>query len=196
MSRQELDITAVTAWLSQNLAGFSGPVKARKIPGGQSNPTFWLSAASGDYVLRRKPPGKLLKSAHAVGREFRVQKALADSAVPVAQMHVLCDDDTVTGSMFYVMQAVDARNFIDPCLPGLSIPDRSEIFREMGRVLAAIHDVDIAAVGLADFGPEGNYYQRQIERWTKQYHASQIDDIPAMDQLIDWLGANIPPDDG
>lgn len=196
MSGQGLDAASVTAWLTENLDGFSGPLEVRKIPGGQSNPTFWLSATSGEYVLRRKPPGILLKSAHAVDREFRVQKALQDSDVPVAQMLVLCDDDSVTGSMFYVMQAIEARNFADPRLPDLDNAERGAVFAEMGRVLAAIHDVDIAAVGLSDFGPQGNYYERQIGRWTKQYRASQIDDIPKMDQLIEWLGANVPPDDG
>ena len=192
----DLDIASVESWLSENMAGFKGPLAARKIPGGQSNPTFWLTAGSGEYVLRRKPPGKLLKSAHAVDREFRVQRALRGTDVPVAEMLVLCDDDSVTGSMFYVMQAVQARNLTDPRLPGMDKSERRAIMAEMGRVLAAIHDVDLQATGLTDYGPEGNYYERQTSRWAKQYAASKIDEIPKMEALGDWLMANIPPDDG
>ena len=192
----ELDTGAVARWLKQNMPGFVGPLSARKIPGGQSNPTFWLSAASGEYVLRRKPPGKLLKSAHAVDREFRVQQALYGSDVPVAKMVVICEDDAIIGTMFYVMQAVEGRNFTDPQLPDLQPVERRGIIAEMGRVLAAIHDTDIAARGLVDFGPEGNYYARQTSRWSKQYQASKTGEIPKMEALAEWLAAHIPPDDG
>jgi aminoglycoside phosphotransferase (APT) family kinase protein len=192
----DLDVAGVEGWLTENMAGFKGPLAARKIPGGQSNPTFWLTAGSGEYVLRRKPSGKLLKSAHAVDREFRVQQALQGTNVPVAEMLVLCDDDSVTGSMFYVMQAVNARNLTDPRLPGLENAERRAIMAEMGRVLAAIHEVDLQATGLSDYGPEGNYYERQTSRWAKQYAASRIDEIPRMEALGNWLMANIPPDDG
>lgn len=191
-----LDTDAVAKWLTANMEGFSGPLEATKFSSGQSNPTFLLSSPSGSYVLRRKPPGQLLKSAHAVDREFRVQRALAGSDVPVARMHVLCEDDSVIGSMFYVMDHVAGRNFDDPRLPELSIADRRPVMDEMNRVLAAIHDIDLTATGLADFGPEGNYYQRQISRWTKQYRASETEEIAQMDALIAWLEGNQPADDG
>ncbi len=191
-----LDTEAVSAWLTKHMNGFSGPVEAEKFAGGQSNPTFRLIAGSGRYVLRRKPPGTLLKSAHAVEREFRVQKALAGSDVPVAQMHVLCEDTSVIGSAFYVMEEVEGRLFNDPRLSDLPVETRRAVQDEMNRVLAAIHDVDLEATGLSDYGPEGNYYRRQVDRWTKQYRASEMDHIPAMEELIAWLDANIPADDG
>ncbi|MEC8195527.1 MAG: phosphotransferase family protein [Pseudomonadota bacterium] len=196
MDATTLDTAAVARWLADNLDGFEGPIEATKFDVGQSNPTFRLDAPSGQYVLRRKPPGVLLKSAHAVDREFRVQKALADTDVPVAQMHLLCEDDDVIGSAFYVMDFVEGRNFDDPRLPELTNDQRAQVIDEMGRVLAAIHSVDIDAVGLTDYGPAGNYFERQVGRWTKQYRASETETIPQMDQLIDWLAANIPADDG
>ncbi len=196
MATNTLDTDAVAAWLTDHLDGFQGPITADKFPGGQSNPTFRLKTPARDYVLRRKPQGTLLKSAHAVDREFRVQTALAKTDVPVARMHVLCEDDAVIGSMFYVMDRVDGRNFDDPRLPELSNPERSAVFDEMNRVLAAIHSVDIDAVGLSDYGPEGNYFERQVGRWTKQYRASETGTVADMDALIDWLAANMPEDDG
>jgi aminoglycoside phosphotransferase (APT) family kinase protein len=192
----DLDLTTLSGWLEQNLPGFRGPLGAEKFNRGQSNPTFLLTAASGAYVLRRKPPGVLLKSAHAVDREFRVQKALAGSQVPVARMHVLCGDDGVIGSAFYIMDRVAGRNFDDPRVPGLDVETRAALYDEMNRVLAAIHGVDLEERGLADFGPGGNYYRRQIDRWSKQYRASETGTIPAMDDLIRWLDANVPEDDG
>ena len=191
-----LDTEAVSAWLSQRMAGFQGPVRAEKFDGGQSNPTFRLITPSKDFVLRRKPPGILLKSAHAVDREFRVQKALEHSDVPVARMHVLCEDDAVIGSAFYVMDMVDGINYDNPALPEVTQDDRRAIQEEMNRVLAAIHSIDIETAQLSDFGPDGNYYLRQTDRWTKQYKASETEHIPDMDALIDWLGSNIPDDDG
>ena len=191
-----LDIEAVAAWARANVAGFEGPVRAEKLETGQSNPTYRLVAASGRYVLRRKPPGKLLKSAHAVDREFRVQSALAGTDVPVPRMRALCEDDAVIGSAFYVMDEVPGRNFEDPRLPGLSPAERGAIVSEMARVLAAIHTVDVDAIGLSDYGRAGNYYERQVSRWTQQYRASETEAIPDMDALIDWLAANMPPDDG
>ncbi len=191
-----LDTAAVARWLADNLKGFEGPIEATKFDVGQSNPTFRLDSPSGQYVLRRKPPGVLLKSAHAVDREFRVQKALAETDVPVAQMHLLCEDGNVIGSAFYVMDFIEGRNFDDPRLPELANDQRAQVINEMGRVLAAIHSVDINAVGLSDYGPEGNYFERQVGRWTKQYRASETETIPQMDQLIEWLAANIPADDG
>ncbi|TYC79837.1 phosphotransferase family protein [Stappia sp. BW2] len=192
----DLDLTALSKWLEGTLPGFRGPLTAEKFNRGQSNPTFRMSAASGEYVLRRKPPGVLLKSAHAVDREFRVQKALAGSEVPVAHMHVLCEDEGVIGSAFYVMDLVRGRNFDDPRLPDLDPQTRRGIYTEMNRVLAAIHGIDLEARNLTDFGPSGNYYRRQIDRWTKQYRASETGPIPAMDELIAWLDANVPEDDG
>ncbi|MEP2531232.1 phosphotransferase family protein [Shimia sp.] len=196
MHTSHLDTDAVSDWLAAHMAGFEGPLTAEKITGGQSNPTFLLTTPMRRLVLRRKPPGVLLKSAHAVDREFRVQKALAGSDVPVARMQVLCEDDAVIGSAFYVMDHVDGRSFDDPRLPDLSPAARGRVYDEMNRVLAAIHSVDIAAVGLSDYGPQGNYYERQITRWTTQYRASETRSLPDMDALIDWLAANTPADDG
>ena len=193
---QSLDLTAVETYLSAHLPGFSGPVEARKFDVGQSNPTYLLNTPSRDYVLRRKPPGILLKSAHAVDREFRVQSALAGSDVPVAGMHLLCENENVIGSMFYIMDHVRGRNFTDPTMQGVDNATRTAVINDMGRVLAALHDVDIDAVGLADYGPPGNYIERQIGRWTKQYRASESTKQPAMDALIDALGQDMPEDDG
>ncbi|MFK5981094.1 MAG: phosphotransferase family protein [Rhizobiaceae bacterium] len=192
----QLDLDAMTNWLSEHLDGFKGPIKVDKYPNGQSNPTFRLRTPDHGYVLRRKPLGTLLKSAHAVDREFRVQKALAGTAVPVSKMHVLCEDDSVIGSSFYIMDEIDGRSFDDPRLPEVPKEDRKAIIGEMNRVLAAIHDVDIDKAGLLDFGPEGNYYRRQIDRWTKQYRSSETENIPAMEELMVWLDNNIPDDDG
>ncbi len=191
-----IDEAALAAWLETNLAGFEGPLKARKFGDGQSNPTYLIEAASGAYVLRRKPPGVLLKSAHAVDREFRVQKALAGSGVPVADMYVLCEDDSVIGTAFYVMQRVEGRIFWNPALPDVSREDRAKIYDEMNRALAALTSLDPAKVGLSDFGRPGSYFERQFKRWTDQYRASETGAVPAMDELIDWLARNVPADDG
>ena len=191
-----LDLPRVEAWMAQHVPGFKGPLTAQKMPGGQSNPTFRLTAPSGVMVLRRKPPGELLKSAHAVDREYRVQRALAGTAVPVARMIALCEREDVTGTIFYVMEHIEGRVFDDPSLPAETPAGRTAIYRELARVLAAIHTVDIAAVGLGDFGRPGHYYERQLARWTRQYEASALAPLPQMHRLIDWLGANMPPDDG
>ncbi|MEP3947777.1 phosphotransferase family protein [Ascidiaceihabitans sp.] len=193
---QTLDLDAVGAYLKNHLDGFEGPIEAEKFAGGQSNPTFLLKTPARNYVLRRKPPGKLLKSAHAVDREFRVQKALWDTDVPVSKMHVLCEDDAVIGSSFYIMDQVVGRNFNEPTLNGRTVEERTAIIGDMNRVLAALHDVDIEAVGLGDYGPPGNYFERQIGRWTKQYKASETGDVPAMDRLMDALADRMPTDDG
>lgn len=193
---QTLDTEAVARWAEAHIDGFSGPIEAEKFNVGQSNPTFRLTTPTGPFVLRRKPPGQLLKSAHAVDREFRVQSALAGSDVPVAKMYALCEDADVIGSDFYIMEAVKGRNINDPRIPGASPEERAAIYREMCRVIAAIHSVDIEAVGLSDYGPPGNYFERQVSRWTKQYRASETSVIEPMDNLIDWLGANMPADDG
>ena len=193
---EALDTARVANWLAGHLPGFDGPVEARKFSGGQSNPTYLIKTPARNYVLRRKPPGVLLKSAHAVEREFRVQRALAGTDVPVARMHVLCEDEDVIGAPFYIMDAVPGRTFDAPSLPGLEPPARHAVIDEMNKVLAAIHDVDIEAAQLSDFGPDGNYFQRQISRWAKQYKASETEHIPDMDALIQWLDNNLPDDDG
>ncbi len=192
----QLDADAVGAWLERRIDGFTTPVEAEKFASGQSNPTFLLKTPDRNFVLRRKPPGQLLKSAHAVDREYRVQRALADTDVPVPEMHVLCEEDSVAGSMFYVMEAVDGRSFEDPRLQDQTPETRRAMFADMCRVLAAIHSVDVGAVGLGDFGKPGDYYARQLDRWTKQYRATETETLPEMDALIDWLHANMPPDDG
>ncbi len=191
-----LPLDRLTPWLETHVPGFEGPVRAEKFSGGQSNPTFRLDTPSGAYVLRRKPPGELLKSAHAVDREYRVQSALAGTGVPVARMHALCEDDAVIGAAFYVMDHVPGRAFMDPSLPDLAPAERGAVMDELNRVLAEIHSVDLDATGLSDFGPGGDYYARQIGRWTKQYQASKTQDLPDMDALIDWLQENTPADDG
>jgi len=192
----ELDCAAVGAYLEAHLDGFCGPLTATKFPSGQSNPTFLLEAPSGKYVLRRKPRGQLLKSAHAVDREFRVISALQGSDVPVPRPHLLCADDSVIGTMFFVMDYCAGRNFQDPLVPEVGTADRAAIYDDMNRVLAALHSVDIDAAGLADFGRPGNYFERQIARWTQQYRASETETIAAMDALINWLAVNTPADDG
>ncbi|WP_372884554.1 phosphotransferase family protein [Shimia sp.] len=191
-----LDLAAVAQWLRGRVPGVREIRSAEKFPGGQSNPTFLLNTDGPQLVLRRKPPGKLLKSAHAVDREFRVQKALQDTGVPVSRVYALCQDPAVIGSDFYVMDYVAGRSFNLPSLPEQGSGERWAILNEMGRVLAAIHDVDILEAGLADYGPSGNYYRRQIDRWTHQYRTSQTDEIPEMEALITWLDGNIPDDDG
>ena len=182
--------------MAEHVPGFRGPLDYQKTPTGQSNPTFILSAPSGRYVLRRKPPGELLKSAHAVDREFRIQQALAGTAVPVARMLALCQDESVIGSIFYIMECVDGEVHFDPRLPDKSPEWRAAMFDDMNRVLAALHDVDVAAVGLSEFGRPGSYFARQVGRWTKQYRASETETIADMDDLIAWLEANMPEDDG
>jgi aminoglycoside phosphotransferase (APT) family kinase protein len=191
-----LNVEVVETYLSRHLPGFEGPIAYEKTPIGQSNPTFLLSTPSGEYVLRRKPPGDLLKSAHAVDREYRVMTALRDSAVPVPRTFHLCEDDALIGSAFFVMERVVGRNFLDPRLPALNNNTRKMLYDDMNRVLAALHRVDVEAVGLADFGRPGNYFERQISRWTKQDRSSETEPIKAMDQLMAWLEANIPDDDG
>jgi len=193
---QSLPIQQLGAWLARHIPGFGILRTASKFPGGQSNPTFLLEADSGRYVLRRKPPGELLKSAHAVDREYRVISALNASVVPVPRTLHLCDDESVIGSMFYVMEYLDGRVLWDPTLPQYDNERRARIYDEMNRVLVALHGVDPATVGLADFGQPGNYYARQISRWTRQYRAAETDRIDAMEVLIDWLPVNAPADDG
>jgi aminoglycoside phosphotransferase (APT) family kinase protein len=192
----DFDTDTLSAYLEQHIQGFTGPLSAKKFSGGQSNPTFLLEAASGKYVLRRKPPGQLLKSAHAVDREFKVISALKDTDVPVAQAYHLCEDDSIIGSMFYVMEFIDGRVMWDPALPEETPERRREIFSELISVLAKLHSVDIDQAGLSDYGRPGNYYERQINRWTKQYRATETEPVADMETLIEWLPANTPADDG
>jgi aminoglycoside phosphotransferase (APT) family kinase protein len=189
------DVGALERYLRANVDGFAGPVDVAQFRGGQSNPTFVLNTPGKAYVLRRKPPGQLLPSAHAVDREYRVISALAGSAVPVPRTYVLCTDESVIGSMFYVMEFVQGRVLWDPLLPDMDAAERRAIFDEMNRVIAALHVVDYAAIGLADYGKPGNYFARQIDRWTRQYRASATEQVDAMDRLIDWLPVNIPAGD-
>jgi aminoglycoside phosphotransferase (APT) family kinase protein len=167
----------------------------RQFDGGQSNPTYLINASSGQYVLRRKPPGALLPSAHAVDREFRVIRALRDTAVPVPEALCFCDDESVIGTVFYVMQFVPGEIYRDPDLPQMTPAQRAKIYDELNRVIAALHSIDPARVGLDDFGKAGNYAERQIARWTKQYRASETEKIDAMERLIEWLPAHIPADE-
>lgn len=192
----DLPAESLANYLEANVAGFRGPLTATKFKGGQSNPTYRIDAASGTYVLRRKPPGQLLPSAHAVDREFRVLQALHGTAVPVAQPLHLCGDATIIGSMFYLMSFVDGRIFWDPSLPDMAPAGRSDIYTGIIDVMAALHTVDPEAVGLGDYGKPGNYFERQIRRWTEQYRASETQPLPAMDALIDALPARCPADDG
>jgi aminoglycoside phosphotransferase (APT) family kinase protein len=168
---------------------------AQQIEGGQSNPTYLLSTSSGRYVLRRKPPGTLLPSAHAVDREFRVIRALKGTDVPVPNALCYCDDPSVIGTAFYVMDFVDGEVFHGPDLPGMSAEQRAKVYDELNRVIAALHRVDPASVGLEDFGKAGHYAERQIARWTQQYRASETEKIDAMERLIEWLPQNIPAEE-
>ena len=190
------DLAVLEPYLEAHVEGFRGPIEIEKFAGGQSNPTFRIDAASGTYVLRRQPPGELLKSAHAVDREFRVMAALRDTAVPVPEVYHLCEDREVIGSMFYVMAFCDGRIFWDAAIPEVGRDDRSAIYDEMLRALANLHAVDVAAVGLGDYGKPGNYFARQYGRWSSQYRASELEPIQPMEELIAWLDGNIPDDDG
>ena len=187
---------ALADYLQANVAGFRGPLTATKFKGGQSNPTYLIEAASGKYVLRRKPPGKLLASAHAVDREFRVLGALAGSAVPVAQPLHLCTDEAIVGSMFYLMQYVPGRIIWDPALPDLTAAQRSAHYVAALDALVALTQLDVAAAGLADYGKPGNYFARQVSRWTEQYRAAETENLEAMETLIAWLPTAVPADDG
>ena len=190
------DTTRLVPWLESNVPGFSGFETIEKFPTGQSNPTYRVRARSDRYVLRRKPLGQLLKSAHAVDREYRIMRALADTAVPVPRMYTLCEDDNVFDTMFYIMSCVEGRIFWDPSLSELAASDRGQLYDEIIRVLAELHSVNHVAVGLEDFGRPGSYFDRQTGRWSKQYRASETERIEAMEHLMDWLPEHSPPDDG
>jgi aminoglycoside phosphotransferase (APT) family kinase protein len=190
------DQARLSSYLENNIEGFRRLRTASKFSGGQSNPTFLLTADSGKYVLRRKPPGKLLPSAHAVDREYRVLLALYGSDVPVARPYLLCEDEDVIGSMFYVMSYEEGRIFWDPALPEQEEGLRRSVHDEIIRVLAALHELRPDDIGLGDFGKPGNYFARQFERWEKQYRASETETIEPMEEAIAWLAANMPEDDG
>ncbi len=193
--RHPFALEPLAAYLRQHFPGFGGELTVQQFSGGQSNPTYLLEAGARRWVLRRKPPGVLLPSAHAVDREYRVMAALAHSPVPVPRVYLLCEDETVIGSAFYVMEHVEGRIFLDPSLPGLTPEQRCAIYDEMNRVIALLHGVDHHAAGLAGYGRPGQYLKRQIERWTRQYRASQIginEPIAAMERLIEWLPAHLP----
>jgi aminoglycoside phosphotransferase (APT) family kinase protein len=192
--KHAFDIAALTAWLNSNLEGFKGPLTVEIFKGGQSNPTYKLITPSKSYVMRAKPGpvAKLLPSAHAIEREFAVMHGLYGTDVPVAQMHCLCEDESVIGRAFFIMEFVQGRVLWDQSLPGMTTQQRREIYTEMNRVQAALHTVDFAKQGLASYGKPGNYFERQIGRWSKQYVASVTQPIPEMDALIDWLPKHIP----
>ena len=189
------DESRLEAYLASHVESFRGPLVVSQFKGGQSNPTYLLRAESASYVLRRKPPGELLKSAHAVDREFRVISALYASGFPVPRPYVLCEDDEIIGTMFYVMEFVEGRIFWELDLPGMDPDDRAAIYDNVNATLARLHCTDHHSIGLDDYGVPGNYFERQISRWTRQYRASETGVVATMDQLIDWLPGNIPDDD-
>ncbi|NNU80604.1 phosphotransferase family protein [Halovulum dunhuangense] len=191
-----LPVARAEEWLRGRIPGFSRIHAAQKTATGQSNPTFILETDAGRLVLRRKPPGRLLKSAHAVEREYRVLSALHGRGVPVPKPWCLCEDEAVLGTAFFVMEHVAGRCENDPRAPGLSRWTRAALYDDMNRCLAALHALDPDAIGLSDFGRPGDYFARQLSRWTAQYRASQTEPQPQMEALIDWLGAHLPPEDG
>jgi len=194
--KHRFDVVALERFMAANVAGFRAPLAVEQFRGGQSNPTYRLSDGGGrGYVLRRKPPGKLLPSAHAVDREFRVIAALNKTDVPTPRAYALCEDDRVVGTAFYIMEYCDGRVLWDPLLPEVPREGRLAIYRAKFEVLARLHAVDYVALGLADFGRPGSYVARQISRWGKQYKASETDQIAAMDRLLDWLPAHLPAND-
>jgi aminoglycoside phosphotransferase (APT) family kinase protein len=189
------DEAALVAWCERHVEGFRGPLSVAQFEGGQSNPSFLLESPGGRYVLRKQPPGRLLPSAHRVDREYRVLTALRATDVPVPRTFALCEDPAVLGASFFVMAFVRGRILRDPHLPDCAVGERAAIFEAMLDVLARLHALDPAALGLGDFGPPGNYYARQVRRWSRQYELSRSGPIPAMDALLDWLPAHVPEQD-
>ena len=189
------DQAGLAAWMTANVAGYAGPLEVRQFKGGQSNPTYQLITPAETYVMRRKPPGKLLPSAHAVDREFRVISALHPTGFPVPRPYGLCTDETVIGTMFYVMAMVEGRILWDQSLPGYAPAERHAIHMAACKTLADLHKTDYRAIGLEDFGRPGNYMSRQIARWTKQYKASETQPLETIERLIEWLPRTVPPDE-
>ena len=189
------DEQLLSEYMTSHVEGFHGSLNVRQFRGGQSNPTYLLEADSGRYVLRRKPPGDLLKSAHAVDREYRVISALYGADFPVPRPYVLCEDDVVVGTSFYIMECVQGRIFWDLDLPGLESDERAAIYDSVNDTIAKLHGFDYGALGLEDFGKPGNYFARQISRWSGQYRASETRSIAAMDRLMEWLPEHIPDDE-
>jgi aminoglycoside phosphotransferase (APT) family kinase protein len=192
MTDPQLDEVALGAWLGANIDGFRGPFELAKFPSGQSNPTYRIGAVSGDYVLRRKPFGQLLPSAHAVDREYRLLAALHPLGFPVPRPLALCEDADVIGAIFYVMELARGRPFANGALPEFAPDQRRRMYEQLVDTLADLHNIDPGAASLGDFGKPGNYFERQIARWTRQYRDSQTDDIPEMERLIDYLPASLP----
>ncbi|MGK2234683.1 MAG: aminoglycoside phosphotransferase (APT) family kinase protein [Colwellia sp.] len=191
------DMETLAQYLTLHVKGFAGPLTVEKFPGGQSNPTYKLTAASGVYVLRSQPAGKLLKSAHAVDREYQVLDALKNTDVPVAQVYHLCRDTSIIGTMFYLMEFCDGTVYWSASLAEVSSNnERTQIYDQMNKALVALHSVDINTTGLSEYGKAGNYFQRQFTRWHSQYRATQLTEIPAMESLMSWLESHLPEDDG
>jgi aminoglycoside phosphotransferase (APT) family kinase protein len=188
-----LDTARLAGYLAQHVQGFAGPLTVRQFKGGQSNPTYLLETPARRYVLRRKPPGKLLPSAHAVEREYRVITALHAQGFPVAEPLILCADESVAGTSFYLMSFVEGRVFWEPQMPGSNATERAAVYDAMNATIARLHSFDPVAIGLADFGKGDNYVARQVDRWSKQYRASQTETIEPMEGLIEWLPLHIPP---
>ena len=195
LDQHRFDTAPLLGWLDANVDGFRGPIEIAQFQGGMSNPTFLITDAGGArYVLRKKPPGELLPSAHAVDREHRITSALADTNVPVVRTLGLCDDTSVVGTEFFLMEHAAGRVFHDPSLPDLTAEDRAAIYQSMGETLAALHQVDFSAVGLDDYGRVGGYMSRQVRRWSQQYESSKTDDLAEMGHLMAWLPENMPDD--
>jgi aminoglycoside phosphotransferase (APT) family kinase protein len=193
--QHRFDTAALERYMRAHVEGFRGSLTVKQFRGGQSNPTYYLTAGGKEYVLRRKPPGKLLPSAHAVDREYRVITALGTTGFPVPRTYALCQDDSVIGTAFYIMDCVHGRVITDPAIPGLGPSARAAMYDSLNHVLARLHTVDWRALGLADFGRPGNYFARQIHRWTQQYRASETEKIDAMERLIAWMPEHVPPGD-
>ena len=193
--QHRFDVGRLEAWMEENVAGPIGRLAVEQFKGGQSNPTYRVRGVGKEYVLRRKPPGKLLPSAHAVDREYRIITALHQTGFPVPMPYALCMDDSIIGTAFYLMEYVEGRVFWDPTLPELQSGKRGEIYAAMNECIAHLHGIDYAAIGLGDYGRPGNYVMRQIDRWSRQYRASETEKIEAMDRLIDWLPKNAPADE-
>ena len=191
-----LDIEKLSDYLTQQLDEFTGIKKSKKFNTGQSNPTYLIETAEKKYVLRKKPPGELLPSAHAVDREYRIIKALEETKVPVPRTVFLCNDESIIGTIFYVMEFVDGRIFWDPTLPEIDENKRMKVYEETVRIMAELHKIDVEKAGLLDFGKPGNYFERQVGRWIKQYRAAETESYPEVETLIAWLEKTMPDDDG